>query len=77
MSFQFCRWEIRLIDDLEHILKRAWSVRLMVAMLILQVAYELMPVFQDAIPRGYYTAVMSILITLTFLARVTKQPGYD
>ncbi len=67
---------MRLRDDWRLILRRAWSVRLMVLAGVLSAAEMLLPMVADEMPRGTFAALSALTITGAMIARVVAQRGF-
>lgn len=69
---------MRLIEDWKHVLKHAWSIRLVLLAALLSGLEVILPMFSDVIPRNVF-ALLSLLVTVAaFIARITAQPRmYD
>lgn len=64
---------MKILDDWKTILKKAWSIRLMLMAGILSGIEVVLPLFIDTFPRGVF-AVLSILFTgAAFVARIMAQ----
>ena len=64
---------MHLIEDWRRVLKRAWSIRLIIltgALTGLEVA---LPLFMDAMPRGVFSALAAVTSILALWARLTAQ----
>ena len=66
-----------LLPDWQDILKRAWSVRLIVLAAVLSGVEAVLPMFTDAFPRGTFAAVSGFVTAAALLARVLAQPSKD
>lgn len=65
---------MNLLPDWRDILKRAWSVRLIVLAAVLSGIEAVMPMFADAFPRGVFAAASGVVTAAALLARVLAQP---
>jgi hypothetical protein len=64
---------MKILDDWKTILKKAWSIRLMLMAGILSGIEVVLPLFIDTFPRGVF-AILSILFTgAAFVARIMAQ----
>ena len=64
---------MKMLDDWKTILKKAWSIRLMLIAGILSGIEVVLPLFIDTFPRGVF-AILSILFTgAAFVARIMAQ----
>jgi hypothetical protein len=66
---------MRLIANWRAILRKAWSVRLMIIAGILSGAEVILPLFIDALPRNLFAALSMFTITGAFVARIVAQKG--
>lgn len=65
---------MRLIEDWRHVLKHAWSIRFIVLAALLSGVEIVLPMFNDALPRGVF-AVLTLLVTVAAaVARLVPQP---
>ena len=65
---------MRLIEDWRHVLKHAWSIRFVVLAALLSGVEIVLPMFNDALPRGVF-AVLTLLVTVAAaVARLVPQP---
>lgn len=59
------------------ILRRAWSVRLMVLAGVLSAAEAIIPYFADALPRKWFALAFAVLTFSALVARIVAQRGLD
>lgn len=59
--------------DWKNILKRAWSIRWMVASVFFSAAEQAIPSFSDELPRGIFAALAGIAAGGGIIARVMDQ----
>lgn len=64
-----------LIPGWRRILKKAWSVRLMLLAGLLSGCEAVLPLFVDALPRGVFAGLTLAVIPLAMVARVVAQKG--
>jgi len=64
---------IRLAPDWKLILRKAWSIRLMLLAGILTGCEAVLPLYQDTIPRGLFAVLSMIAIVGGFIARLLAQ----
>lgn len=64
-----------LIDNWRDVLKKAWSMRLMVLAAILSGAEIVLPLFYEAIPRGSFAVLSFCTVAGAFIARLVAQKG--
>lgn len=63
-----------LVEDWDHILKRAWSIRCNLLSAVLGAAEVAISVFQPAgVPSGYFGSAAVIISVLSSLARILAQ----
>lgn len=62
-----------LIDNWKLVLKKAWSVRLIVLAAALSGIEAVMPFFEEAFPRGVFAAASGLVTAAALLARVIAQ----
>lgn len=60
-----------LVDEWWTVLKKSWSVRLMAASGLIEIAYQSLPFLQDHIPWWASVAIVGVGI----VARITAQKG--
>lgn len=68
---------MNLHPDWKHILRRAWSVRLMVLAGLLSAVEVALPFFENSIPRGLFAAVSGLVVGAAFVARLIAQKQGD
>lgn len=67
---------MKLITNWRHIIRKAWSIRLLVLAALLSGAEIALPLFADSVPRGPF-AVLSFLSTAAaFVARLVAQKEF-
>ena len=66
---------MKLIADWRSILRKAWSIRLMLLAGLLSGAEVILPLFADGIPRHLFAALSMITIAGAFVARLIAQKG--
>ena len=66
-----------LIHNWKQILKKAWSVRLMLLAGILSGVEIALPLFADALPRGTFAALSGLSVAAAFVARLMAQKGIE
>ena len=65
---------MRLIEDWKHVLKHAWSIRLVLLAALLSGLEVILPMFSDVIPRNVF-ALLSLFVTVAAaVARLVPQP---
>ena len=68
---------MKLIDDWKKILKKAWSVRLLVIAGLLTGVEIILPLLVDSFPRGLFAALSFVFTAAAFVARIVAQKGFD
>ena len=68
---------ITLAPDWKDILRRAWSVRLMLLAGVLSAAEAVFPYFSDVIDRRWFAAGFALLTFAAMAARIVAQRGLD
>jgi hypothetical protein len=66
-----------LLPDWKRILRKAWSVRLIVLAAIFSGAEVVVPLFYDAIPRNAFAVLSGITTAAALIARVMMQKDSD
>jgi hypothetical protein len=66
-----------LIDNWRDILRRAWSIRLIIVAGALTGIEVALPLFGDAVPRGIFAALSMVTSIGALGARLTAQRGLD
>lgn len=66
---------MKLLDDWRAVLKKAWSVRLIILAGVLSGIEVILPMFQDSIPRGLFASLSGMVTAMALFARVIAQPG--
>lgn len=62
-----------LAPNWKRILKKAWSIRLMILAGLLSGAEVILPLFSDAIPRNVFAGLSMVVIMGAFVARLVVQ----
>lgn len=68
---------MRLADDWKVILRRAWSVRLMLLAALLSGAEFALPYFGDKVPSGVFAALGFVVTGAALVARLIAQKGLE
>ena len=63
-----------LLDHWTTILKRAWSMRLVILAGLLSGIEVILPLFTDVFPRGVFSGLSVVAATSAAVARVVAQP---
>ena len=64
---------MKLHDEWRAIVRKAWSVRLLVLAFILSAAEVMLPFFVDALPKGLFAALSGLTVAGAFVARLVAQ----
>lgn len=67
--------KIRLIDNWLAVLKKAWSIRLMLLAAILSGVEVVLPFLSEALPRGLFAVLSFLTVGGAFVARLVAQKG--
>lgn len=62
-----------LVTNWKRIIKKAWSIRLMLLAGLLTGCEAVLPLYQDAIPRGTFAVLSMLAITGGLIARIVAQ----
>jgi hypothetical protein len=62
-----------LLPDWKRVIRKAWSVRLMLVAGLLTGCEAVLPLFQDAIPRGVFAVLTMLAIMGGMVMRVVAQ----
>ena len=65
---------MRLIYNWKHILKHAWSIRLILLAGVLSGVEVILPLFVDAVPRGVFAVLSLVVSGGGVVARLVAQP---
>lgn len=66
---------MKLLPDWREILRKAWSIRLMILAGLLSGLEAIIPFFVDALPRGVFAVLSVLTISGAFVARLVAQKG--
>jgi len=69
--------KLSLTEDWSVILRRAWSIRLIILSGTLTGLEVALPLFSDAVPRGIFAGLSALTSIAALGARVTVQKGLD
>lgn len=64
---------MKLLADWKDILKKAWSIRLMILAGLLTGAEMILPMFSDAIPNKLFAVLTFVCVSLALVARLLAQ----
>lgn len=68
---------MKLIDDWLKVVKKAWSIRLMILAAFLSGLETILPYFSDKIPTGVFAIASFVITAFALLARIIAQPKMD
>jgi polyferredoxin len=66
---------MRLVWNWREILRRAWSIRLMLLAALLSGFEVALPFFMDSMPRGIFAGLSFLVVASAFVARLVAQKG--
>jgi polyferredoxin len=66
---------MKLIWNWREILRRAWSIRLMLLAALLSGVEVALPFFMDSMPRGIFAGLSFLVVASAFVARLIAQKG--
>jgi hypothetical protein len=66
---------MKLLSNWQDVIKRAWSMRLMLLAAILSGVEVVLPFFSEAIPRGVFAVLSGVTVAAAFVARLVAQKG--
>lgn len=66
---------MKLIDNWRDVLRKAWSLRLMLLAAILSGVEVVLPFLSEAIPRGLFAVLSFLTVAGAFVARLVAQKG--
>ena len=64
-------------DEWRTIVRKAWSVRLIVLAFALSAAEVMLPFFDDAFPKGIFAALSGLTVAGAFVARLIAQKEFQ
>lgn len=64
---------MKLLPNWKTLLRKAWSIRLMLLAGLLSAAEIVLPLFADAIPRGPFAALTLLAVGGAFVSRLLAQ----
>ena len=67
--------KLHLVENWLTVLKKAWSMRLMVLAAILSGVEVVLPFFSEALPRGLFAVLSFLAVAGAFVARILAQKG--
>lgn len=69
--------KIALVADWRRVLRRAWSIRLMILAGLLSAAEIILPLFADDIPRGTFAVLTLFAVSGAFITRLVAQREFE
>lgn len=66
---------MKLVSDWKRVLKRAWSIRLLLLAGIFSAVEVALPFFENSIPTGIFAAASGLATGAAFVARLVAQKG--
>ena len=66
-----------LVKNWRAVLRKAWSLRLMLLAALLSAIEVALPLFVDAVPRGAFAAISALTVGAAFVARLIAQKGIE
>jgi len=66
---------MKLIWNWREILRRAWSISLMLLAALLSGVEVALPFFMDSMPRGIFAGLSFLVVASAFVARLVAQKG--
>lgn len=64
---------MKLIDNYQHVLRKAWSIRLILIAGTLSGFEMILPLIDERMPRGAFTALSFLVTIAAFVARLLAQ----
>lgn len=64
---------MKLLPNWKTLIRKAWSIRLMILAGALSAAEIVLPMFADSIPRGVFAIMTTIAVAGAFIARLIAQ----
>jgi hypothetical protein len=68
---------LKLEEEWKHIVKKAWSFRLLALAGVLSGIEIILPMFETSFPRGVFAAISFAVTCSALVARVVAQPKMD
>lgn len=66
---------MKLIDNWRDVIRKAWSMRLMILAALLSGVEIVLPLFSEALPRGLFAGLSFLAVAGAFVARILAQRG--
>lgn len=64
---------MKLYDNWKSILRKAWSIRLMVLAGLFSGVEAVLPMFQEAFPKGLFAGLSALTVMAAFVSRLVAQ----
>lgn len=64
---------MRILKNWRGIIRKAWSIKLMVLAGILSGFEVILPFFSDHLPRGFFASLSFLVVSAAFVARLVAQ----
>ena len=64
---------MKLIENWKQVIKKAWSIRLILLATVLSGIEAMMPAFEASFPKGVFAAASGVVTAIALLARVLVQ----
>lgn len=68
---------MKLLSNWREVLRKAWSIRLMLLAALLSGVEVILPFFMDAFPRGVFAILSFGTVAGAFVARLIAQKGFE
>ena len=68
---------MKLVAQWRQIMRKAWSMRLMLLAGLLTGCETVLPLFVDSIPRGVFAGLTLVVIPMAMFARIAVQKDMD
>lgn len=68
---------MKLTTEWKKIIKKAWSIRLMVVAALLSGIEVILPFFSGSIPKGSFAGLSFLAVSSAFVARLVAQKDVD
>lgn len=67
---------MRLVDDWQKVLRKAWSVKFNVLAILLGAAEAILPMLETAMPRGLFALLSAFAAGASLTARILSQKEF-
>ncbi len=65
--------KIKLIPEWKLILRKAWSVKMLILAGVLSAAEAILPMFDDSLPKGIFATLTVVAVAGAFITRILAQ----